>query len=94
MARALRFIALFAFSLATCVYGPSGRADAADEAGNVSAVAQAKVVINRGVELRQDGSIISDVLDEYELMQVNAHQCDPEAIGIEAECVFLIYEIQ
>ena len=83
-----------ALSLAICVYGPGGGTEAASGTGVASAVADAKAVIHRPVELRQDGNIKSDLLDGYQSIQVDAHECDPETRGVEAECVFLIYEIQ
>tara|TARA_R110000824_G_scaffold400258_1_gene607388 strand:+ start:250 stop:516 length:267 start_codon:yes stop_codon:yes gene_type:complete len=86
--------AVIIFASAIYANGSSGRAQAADEAGLVSARADAKVVIHNRVELRQDGSVKSGLLDRYEPIQVNAHECDPEIRRIEAECIFLIYEIQ
>lgn len=81
-------------SLAICVYGPGGRTEAAGSAGAASAGTDTKTVIHRRVELRQDGSIISDGLDGHQLIQVDTHECDIEIRRIGAKCIFLIYEIQ
>jgi hypothetical protein len=81
-------------SLAICVYGPGGRTGATASAGIASAAIDAKAVVHRRVELKQDGSITSDDLGGYHLIQVDAHECDPEIRRIEAKCIFLIYEIQ
>ncbi len=86
--------AVLVFLLVIFAYGPRERAEAAEKAGVVSAVADAKVIIYRRVELRHDGFITSDDLDRYALMQVDAHECDPEPRRTETACVFLIYEIQ
>lgn len=75
-------------------FGQSGRVAAADKAGAASAVASAQATIHRRVEIRQDGSIQSDVLGKYEMMQVTEQKCDPETGSIEEQCVFLIYEMQ
>ena len=91
---AIRLILVSVLSLAICVPSPGGRTEAASGTSVASAGADAKAGIHRPVELRQDGSIKSDLLDGYHLIQVDAHECDLETRGTEAECVFLIYEIQ
>lgn len=91
---ALRSIVVSVMSLAICVYGPGSRTEAADSAGGASAVTDAKAAIHRRVELRQDGSIMSDGLEGYHLIQVDAHECDLDIRGTEAKCIFLIYELQ
>jgi hypothetical protein len=80
--------------LVICADGLSGPAEAAEKTGIVSASADAKAVIHRRVELRQDGSIKSDAFESHVQPQVNVHECDIEIRRIAAECVFLIYEMQ
>ncbi len=91
---ALRLSVIFPLSLAICLYGPAGRTEAAGATSGATAIADAKAVIHRRVELRQDGSVKSDFLDGNRQIQVDAHECDPEIRSRDADCVFLIYEIQ
>ena len=81
-------------SLAICLYGPSSRAEAASATSGVSASADARAVIQRRLELRQDGSIALDAIDRNRQIQVDAHECDPETRSVDTDCIFLIYEIQ
>tara|TARA_R110000824_G_scaffold211072_3_gene397029 strand:+ start:13354 stop:13629 length:276 start_codon:yes stop_codon:yes gene_type:complete len=89
-----RLTLISGFSVIICTVGSSERAKAVTTAIVASAVVEAKVVIHRRVELLQDGSIDSDVLDGPGLMQVNIKECDTEARRMKKNCVFLIYEIQ
>jgi hypothetical protein len=91
---ALRLSVISSLSLAICLYGPGSRTEAAGATSGASTSVEAKAVIHRRVELRQDGSVISDSLDGNRQMQVDAHECDPEIRSRDADCVFLIYEIQ
>jgi hypothetical protein len=85
---------IIGLSIVICSFGQSARTEAAETAGAALEISEAKAIIHRRLELRQDGSIASDIFDKPALMQLSVQECDPEAGRTIKTCVFHIYEIQ